>query len=155
CRSSATGRSRSPTSKRSARPWRSALARLSVDETARAAGGRVIAGDPQAEWSGAAIDSRAVSGGEIFFAFAGEKTDGHRFVGDAFARGAAVAVVQQPVEAEGGALIQVDDTFAALHDLTRAVRQRVREKLVGITGSAGKTTTKELLAAILSARFRT
>jgi UDP-N-acetylmuramoyl-tripeptide--D-alanyl-D-alanine ligase len=130
------------------------LARLSVDETARIVGGQVIAGDPRAAWSGAAIDSRAVRGGEIFFAFAGEHTDGHRFVGDAFARGVAVAMVQQPVEAEGGALIQVPDTFAALHDLTRAVRQRLPEKLVGITGSAGKTTTKELLAAILGARFR-
>jgi UDP-N-acetylmuramoyl-tripeptide--D-alanyl-D-alanine ligase len=132
------------------------LARLSVDETARAVGGRVISGDPLASWEGAAIDSRKVSGGELFFAFAGAHTDGHRFVGDAFARGAAAALVQQPVDApSGGAVIEVEDTFKALHDLARTVRARLPRNLVGITGSAGKTTTKELLAAMLATRFRT
>jgi len=133
------------------------LARLSVGEAARAAGGRVTAGDPAAWASGAAIDSRAVRGGELFFAFAGERTDGHRFVPGALARGAAAAVVQEDVpEAPAeGALIRVDDTFKALHDIARHARTRVPEKLVGITGSAGKTTTKELLGAILASRFRT
>src|SRR5262249_37434895 len=111
--------------------------------------------DPQAPVEGAAIDSRAVQGGELFFAFAGAHTDGHRFVGDAFARGAAAAMVQEWVEVpERGALIEVPDTVRALHDLARHVRERVPEKLVGITGSAGKTTTKELLAAMLASRFR-
>jgi UDP-N-acetylmuramoyl-tripeptide--D-alanyl-D-alanine ligase len=131
------------------------LARLSVAEAARAVEGRIAAGDPEPMIEGAAIDSRAVRGGELFFAFAGARTDGHRFVPDALARGAAAAVVQEEISAPPqGALIRVDDTFKALHDLARHVRQRVPEKLVGITGSAGKTTTKELLAAILAARFR-
>ncbi|HEX7183992.1 MAG TPA: UDP-N-acetylmuramoyl-tripeptide--D-alanyl-D-alanine ligase [Thermoanaerobaculia bacterium] len=136
------------------------MARLSVDEVARAVNGEVVAGDPRAECSGAAIDSRAVRGGEVFFAFAGEHTDGHRFVGDALARGAGAAVVDRghertegPAGSQGG-VIEVEDTFRALHDLARAVRERVPEKLAGITGSAGKTTTKELLAAMLAARFR-
>jgi UDP-N-acetylmuramoyl-tripeptide--D-alanyl-D-alanine ligase len=132
------------------------LARLSVAEAARAVSGRVTAGDPGAWIEGAAIDSRAIRGGEVFFAFAGERTDGHRFVPDALARGAAAAVVQEDLPTPpAGALIRVDDTFKALHDLARFARARVPEKLVGITGSAGKTTTKELLAAILSSRFRT
>jgi len=131
------------------------LARLPVAEAARAMTGRIVAGDPEAVIDGAAIDSRAVRGGEIFFAFAGARTDGHRFVPDALARGAAAAVVQQEEVAPSyGALIRVDDTFKALHDLARHVRSRVPERLVGITGSAGKTTTKELLAAILARRFR-
>ncbi|MEA2693587.1 MAG: UDP-N-acetylmuramoyl-tripeptide--D-alanyl-D-alanine ligase [Acidobacteriota bacterium] len=114
-----------------------------------------MTGDPGIVWDGAAIDSRAVGGGEIFFAFAGERTDGHRFVADAFARGAAAAMVQEAMPMpERGALITVPDTFRALHDLTRHLRQRVPQKLVGITGSAGKTTTKELLAAMLAARYR-
>jgi UDP-N-acetylmuramoyl-tripeptide--D-alanyl-D-alanine ligase len=136
------------------------MARCSVAETAAAVGGRVT-GDPGSVWDGAAIDSRAVHGGhggetgELFFAFAGERTDGHRFVADAFARGAAAAMVQEEVAVpERGALITVPDTFRALHDLTRHLRRRVPEKLVGITGSAGKTTTKELLAAMLAARYR-
>lgn len=132
------------------------MARLSVDEAARAVDGRVTAGDPGAWIDGAAIDSRAVRGGEVFFAFKGERTDGHRFVGDALARGAAAAVIQEDVaEPPAGALIRVDDTFQALHDLARHARRRVPRKLVGITGSAGKTTTKEILAALLASRFPT
>jgi len=154
------------------------LASLRASEAASAAGGRVIAGDAQASLRGAAIDSRAVRGGELFFAFAGAHADGHRFVGDAFGRGAAGAVIQDlaaaaaswaPLataapeaavpeaaapELRGRAVIQVADTLAALHDVARAVRQRVPRRLVGITGSAGKTTTKELLAAMLATRYR-
>jgi UDP-N-acetylmuramoyl-tripeptide--D-alanyl-D-alanine ligase len=132
------------------------LARLSVGDAARAVGGRVTAGDPQAMIEGAAIDSRAVRGGEAFFAFGGAHTDGHRFVPDALARGAAAAIVQEDLPPPpAGALIRVDDTFQALHDLARFARTRTPERLVGITGSAGKTTTKELLGAILASRFRT
>jgi len=134
------------------------LARLSVDEVARAVNGRIASGDPAGSCSGAAIDSRAVQGGEVFFAFVGEQTDGHRFLPDAFARGAGAAIVQSGHERslipETSAVIEVADTFQALHDLARHVRQRLPRKLAGITGSAGKTTTKELLAAILAARFR-
>jgi UDP-N-acetylmuramoyl-tripeptide--D-alanyl-D-alanine ligase len=132
------------------------LARLSIGEAARAVGGRVTAGDPDAWIDGAAIDSRAVRGGEVFFAFGGTHTDGHRFVADALARGAAAAVVQEDLPSPpAGALIRVEDTFKALHDLARFVRTRNPERLAGITGSAGKTTTKELLGAILASRFRT
>jgi UDP-N-acetylmuramoyl-tripeptide--D-alanyl-D-alanine ligase len=138
------------------------LARLSVAEVARAVNGRIAQGDPGAQCAGAAIDSRKVGSGEVFFAFAGEQTDGHRFVGDALTRGAGAAVVQRMVQRDNersdspqGAVIEVEDTFQALHDLARTVRGRgVPERLVGITGSAGKTTTKELLAALLGARFR-
>jgi len=131
--------------------------RCRVDEAAVAVAGQVIAGEASSVWDGAAIDSRAVRGGEMFFAFAGARTDGHRFVPDAFARGAAAAMIQETVPAgsvSAGALIRVEDTFRALHDLTRTVRARVPRHLVGITGSAGKTTTKELLAAMLATRFR-
>ncbi|HEX3527358.1 MAG TPA: UDP-N-acetylmuramoyl-tripeptide--D-alanyl-D-alanine ligase [Thermoanaerobaculia bacterium] len=134
------------------------MARLSVAEIARAVNGRLAAGDPGRECSGAAIDSRKVSGGEVFFAFAGAATDGHRFLSDAFARGAGAALVnrghERPSVSGNAAIIEVDDTFQALHDLARHVRQRVPEKLAGITGSAGKTTTKELLGAVLASRFR-
>ena len=132
------------------------MARLSVGEAARAVGGRIVAGGADAMIDGAAIDSRAIRGGEVFFAYKGAQTDGHRFVADALAKGAAAAVVQEDVPAPPtGAVIRVEDTFKALHDLARFVRTRVPEKLVGITGSAGKTTTKELLGAILGSRFRT
>ncbi len=107
-------------------------------------------------FAGAAIDSRKVAGGELFFALAGAHTDGHRFVGDALARGAAAAVVDEPglVAPEGGVLIRVANGYRALHDLTRHLRREVPRRLVGLTGSVGKTTTKELLAAMLGRRFR-
>ena len=131
------------------------MARLSVLKAANAMNGRVTAGNPSAMIDGAAIDSRAVRGGEVFFAFPGSQVDGHRFVPDALARGAAAAVIQEDVPAPpSGALIRVEDTFKALHDLARFIRTRIPEKLVGITGSAGKTTTKELLGAILASRFK-
>ena len=131
------------------------MARLTVEEIARATGGRIVSGDPRSECAGAAIDSRAVKGEEIFFALPGTRTDGHRFVGTAAAQGAGAVVVQEDVSADT-AVIRVDDTLKALQDLARHVRASgVPQKLVGITGSMGKTTTKELLAAMLGARFRT
>ncbi len=131
------------------------MAQGTVNDAALAMEGRVILGDPDRSWSGAALDSRRVTGGELFFALPGERSDGHLFVGQALERGAAAAVVHQEVEAAAGAtLIRVDDTFEALHALARAVRSRLPRKLVAVTGSAGKTTTKELLAAMLGRRFR-
>ena len=126
-----------------------------LGEAATIMGGEMISGSAAAMWRGATLDSRQVNGGELFFALAGERTDGHRFVGQALERGAAAAIVQREMEipADGGA-IRVPDTLEALHSLTREVRTREPRKLVGITGSAGKTTTKEMLAAMLARRFR-
>ena len=117
--------------------------------------GRVISGDPATIWRGAALDSRRLTGGELFFALPGERADGHRFVAAAVAAGAAAAVVARPVEAPPEAtLIRVEDGLSALHRLTRAVRTQMPRRLAAITGSIGKTTTKELLAAMLSRRYR-
>jgi UDP-N-acetylmuramoyl-tripeptide--D-alanyl-D-alanine ligase len=139
------------------------LVRRRIDEAARAMNGTLIAGDGGGSYAGAAIDSRRVAGGELFFALPGERTDGHRFVGAALAAGAAGAVVDRglaeldlPAPAPGGpALLRVADAYRGLHDLTRAVRSTTPRHLVGLTGSVGKTTTKELLAAMLARRFRT
>ncbi len=124
---------------------------------ANAMGGAVVAGDPQTRWRGAAIDSRRVRGGEIFFALPGERVDGHDFVAQAAEQGAAAIVVHRPLPWPSNptcAWIQVDDTFAGLHALCRAVRRQVPQQLVAITGSVGKTTTKEFLAGMLARRFK-
>ena len=114
-----------------------------------------MSGDQNAVWSGAALDSRRVVGGELFFALRGEKTDGHRYVAAALARDAAAVVTEHAVEVdEEATVIQVRSAYQALHALTRHVRLRTPQNLVGVTGSSGKTTTKELLAAMLSRRFR-
>jgi UDP-N-acetylmuramoyl-tripeptide--D-alanyl-D-alanine ligase len=131
------------------------LVRGQVSEAAAVMEGQVISGPPDAPWQGAALDSRKVRGGELFFALAGDRTDGHRFVPQALASGASAAVVSQPVEVcVAAGLIEVEDTFAALHRLTRAVRRRVPRHLVAVTGSVGKTTTKEILATLLARRFK-
>lgn len=110
--------------------------------------------DAGACYRGAAIDSRRVEGGELFFALPGERTDGHRFVAGALAAGAAAAVVRTPVGDAGGPLIRVDDVTEALHDLTRDHRRLLDIRVAAVTGSAGKTTTKDLLALLLGERWR-
>lgn len=110
--------------------------------------------DAGACYRGAAIDSRRVAAGELFFALPGERTDGHRFVPAALTAGAAAAVVRTPVEDAGGPQIRVDDVMEALHDLTREHRRLLDIRVAAVTGSAGKTTTKDLLALLLGERWR-
>jgi UDP-N-acetylmuramoyl-tripeptide--D-alanyl-D-alanine ligase len=107
------------------------------------------------EASGVTFDSRAVGKGDIFFALEGETTDGHGFVADALARGAAAAVVSRDVEGARGTLIRVPDTMKALVDLGRAARARSRARIASVTGSVGKTSTKDALRAMLSAQAPT
>jgi UDP-N-acetylmuramoyl-tripeptide--D-alanyl-D-alanine ligase len=93
----------------------------------------------------------------LFVALAGTQTDGHGFVADAFQRGAAGAVVSHPLPEtpQRAAVIEVEDTLRALHRLARAVRERQRLRVVGITGSVGKTSTKEMAASVAARAFRT
>ena len=106
---------------------------------------------------GYSIDSRTVRQGELFFAVKGERLDGHDYVNVALEKGAAAAVVrkdQQHRYPDESRLLGVDDTLVALQTLATAVRKLWRKPLVGVTGSAGKTTTKEAIAHVLAARFR-
>jgi len=103
------------------------------------------------EATGVTFDSRAVAKGDLFFALSGEIADGHRFVADALARGAAAAVVSRDVEGVQGALVRVPDTMRALVDLGRAGRRRSKARIASVTGSVGKTSTKDALNAMLSA----
>ena len=103
------------------------------------------------------IDSRTIGPGALFFAVKGERLDGHDFVDQALEKGAAAAVVRvdQLHRYPGKArLLAVDDTLVALQTLATAVRKLWGKPLVGVTGSAGKTTTKEAIAHVLSARHR-
>lgn len=98
------------------------------------------------------VDSRTVSRGAMFVALPGERADGHRFVHDALARGAAGALARRGWEGDGS-VIEVDDPATALLQLARREREDLRATVIGITGSTGKTCTKDLTAAVLSARF--
>jgi UDP-N-acetylmuramoyl-tripeptide--D-alanyl-D-alanine ligase len=100
-------------------------------------------------------DSREVKPGGLFFALKGAGNDGHHFIADAVARGAAGVVAERPPEGMVGAeVILVPDTWAALYQLARARLAEAAPIVVGITGSNGKTSTKEMLAAVLATRFK-
>ena len=128
------------------------------DEIARALS-PVAMPEASFEASGVAFDSRAVGKGDLFFALPGETADGHGFVADALARGAAAAVVSRDLpegQAAGqGRLVRVTDTMQALVALGRAGRARSGAKIVSVTGSAGKTSTKDALRVMLSAQAPT
>jgi len=133
---------------------------LSAAEIAAATGGRVMSGNPAQRVERWSIDTRSLQPGDLFVAIRGDRFDGHAFVAAALAAGAAGAVVTAaPVLPEAGKggpaplLIEVADTTRALQDGAREMRRRAGAKVVAITGSAGKTTTKELAAAFLAAKY--
>ena len=133
---------------------------LTAAEIAAATGGRLVSGRPDQRVERWAIDSRSIVPGDLFVAVRGDRFDGHEFVAAALAAGAAGAVVTAtPVLAEAGTagpapiVIEVADTTKALQDGAREVRRRSGATVVAITGSAGKTTTKELTAEFLSAKY--
>jgi len=112
--------------------------------------------DRQAVAQAYSIDSRKIHSGDLFFAVKGERLDGHDFVAEAREKGAVAAVVRKDqltrYPSQTG-LLAVEDTLTALQTLATAVRRLWGKPVVGITGSAGKTTTKEAIARVLSARF--
>jgi len=128
---------------------------LIAAEVAAVTDGRVVSGNGNQRIERWSIDSRSVAAGEMFVAIRGERFDGHDFAQAALERGAAGVVVESS-RTEGlpaGLVIAVDDTTRALQHVAREVRRRSGARVVAITGSAGKTTTKELTASLLSGRF--
>src|SRR5271154_6398903 len=121
--------------------------------------------DPVARVAGVSIDSRTVAAGELFFAIRGPRHDGHDFAGEVLGRGVPAAVVEAArrasyPEAIRGRLFPVEDTLLALQQLAAAVLWTWRDakperRVAAVSGSVGKTTTKEILAALLGTRFRT
>ena len=135
--------------------------RWTVEQVARALGVNAPGAiDPMARLAGVSIDSRTVSRDELFVAIHGPHHDGHDFVVAALEAGAMAGVVAasrtaQFPESVRGRLFEVAGTLEALQQLAHAVRVGWGRRLAAVTGSAGKTTTKEILAALLAARFRT
>lgn len=133
-----------------------AFTALDASLVAAATGGRVTGTSPAARLvplAGVSIDSRTIRRGEVFFAIAGKHFDGHDFLADVKAKGAGAAVVHKDLgEVPGLPLVRVADTTRALGDLARHVRRQGEAPVVAITGSAGKTTTKDLTATLLATR---
>ena len=148
---------------------------LTAGHIAAATGGRILRGSGDDPIGRVSIDSRTLQTGDFFVAIRGERFDGHAFVGDALAKGAAGVMVRDvsvvpdlargrtageaPVAPQAGQarpalVIQVEDTTRALQEIARDIRRRSGVRLAAVTGSAGKTTTKEIAAEFLSARYR-
>lgn len=131
-----------------------------VRDLVEATGGALLTGNLDTAVSKIRLDSRQVEPGDLFVPIIGEKVDGHRFISQVIEAGAAVVLTSEHEAedakmAEGiAAWIRVSDTKNALQDIGRYLRARLTLPLVGVTGSVGKTTTREMIAAALSAKFR-
>jgi UDP-N-acetylmuramoyl-tripeptide--D-alanyl-D-alanine ligase len=133
--------------------------RLTPRLVAEVAAGRMLSGEAERELPGVSIDTRSLKPGELFFAIRGERFDGVDFAAAALRAGAAGVVVPRGRGGELGAsrsdvVVEVDDTVAALQALAHRVRRDSGTTVVAITGSAGKTTTKEVTAEFLATRFQ-
>jgi UDP-N-acetylmuramoyl-tripeptide--D-alanyl-D-alanine ligase len=131
------------------------MPRLTFADLAEMIGGTVLNG-PDLETSSVVIDSREVKPDSVFFAIKGERLDGHQFLGQALqtAKGAVVSRAPEDIPGDKG-IVQVEDTTQALQRLAKSIRERYRFTLIGITGSAGKTTTKEMIATLVATERRT
>ena len=118
-----------------------------VGATSRAGAGGAVVGD-------VVTDSRTLKPGDLFVALRGPRFDGHAFAAEVLERGAVGVIVERGRAAGDAHAIEVEDTLAALQGLAHAVRKAVGTRVIAITGSAGKTTTKEAIAAVLATRYR-
>lgn len=129
---------------------------IRIRDIVEAVNGRLLCGDMETSLRHISIDSRTMKGDDLFVPLIGEKADAHRFLSQAFENGAAASLTSEHdtcPEGITGALIRVEDTKKALQDIGRYIRSRLSLPLVGITGSVGKTTTREMIAAALSAGY--
>lgn len=131
---------------------------IQLDDLLAATGGRLLAPTTVTSFRTAVVDSREVVAGCCFVGLQGERVDGHRYVADAVRAGASVILVEHPVDlpaSEAVARVAVPDTLTALQDLAAWWRARFPTRVVGVTGSTGKTVAKEVVADVLSTTYRT
>lgn len=131
---------------------------MTLENIARACHGTLYLADgvekPEQEASAVVIDSRKVTAGSVFVAVRGERVDGHAFIPGAFEDGAIAAVCEALPEHSSGPCILVQDTLRALKNIGEFYRKQLPAKVVGITGSVGKTSTKEFIAGVLAQKFK-
>ncbi|MEW6726718.1 MAG: UDP-N-acetylmuramoyl-tripeptide--D-alanyl-D-alanine ligase [Bacillota bacterium] len=131
------------------------MLRLSLAEIAAVTGGKILQGEPGLTLDSVSTDSRRIGGGELYVALRGLRFDGHDFVADAAVRGAAAVLIQRDVPLPGEvAAVRVEDTLPALQALARHNRRVCGVPAIAVTGSTGKTTAKDMIAAVLAVRFR-
>ncbi len=132
---------------------------ICVGEIVEITRGVLTRGDPSQRVTGVTVDSRTVAEGDLFCATKGERVDGHDYVLDAFSKGAVASLVSREVDVPPDfspqkAVILVPDTVTALGDLARYYLSSLGAKVIGVTGSVGKTSTKDMIYSVLEKRFR-
>jgi len=127
---------------------------LTIGEIVKTLGGELNNGDLQERVSGISTDTRTIKKGELFVPLKGENFDGHDFIEEAYKKGAAGSLTQKQIEKHRGFknLIHVEDTLKSLHKLAAYYRKKFNVPFVAVTGSSGKTTTKEMISSVLSQR---
>ena len=136
------------------------MGKLTVKEILKAAGGTLLSGNEETEISGIETDSRKAGAGSLFVPVIGERVDGHRFIRQALEAGAAASFTSEEIasdlikENQNKALIHVDNTVRALQAVGSFCRSRLSIPIVGVTGSVGKTTAREMIACALAGGFR-
>ncbi len=124
--------------------------KISARDVASFTDGYILSGDEDTVFTGVSTDSRSISEGDLFVALRGDRFNGHAFIGAAVSQGATGVVTMEDIPRNGTVIISVEDTLQALGDIALGVRNRYETAIVGVTGSTGKTTVKEICASILS-----
>ena len=128
---------------------------MTIEKALKACGGRYCGGgDLSREVGRVVIDSREILPGDLFVAYRGEKVDGHDYISAALDKGAACCLAERVPEGETRGVILVPDVQSALEDIAAAYRDTLSLPIVGITGSVGKTSAKEMISAVLSSRLK-
>jgi len=122
---------------------------ITAREALEACGGELVSGELDTRITGVSTDTRTIKPGDLFFALTGETSDGHKFLADALSKGAIGLVVSRKVETSSLA-IRVEDTLTALGQVAAYYRSKFDPVMIGVTGSVGKTTTKEMIAAVVA-----
>lgn len=127
--------------------------RLTVSEICAAVGGKLLCGSGEGEVTHFITDSREAGPGAMFVAIRGEKVDGHTYIPSVFEKGAAAVFADHEIPPQAGPVVQVEDCCSAMQQAAAYYRSRFDIPIVGVTGSVGKTTAKEMVAQALAARF--
>ncbi|MCM8795883.1 MAG: Mur ligase domain-containing protein, partial [Candidatus Omnitrophica bacterium] len=122
----------------------------------KATGGKLVLGKGDPKITGISIDSRTLKAGEAFIAIKGNNFDGHDFIEEAIKKGAGCIIKERKAKAIKSevCILEVDDTTKALGDIARFWRAQFKIPVIAVTGSSGKTTTKEMIASVLSKKYR-
>ena len=136
--------------------WRIIMLGITVGEIAEATGGKIIFGNKNDKIESIMTDSRKADRSSLFIPFKGERADGHEFIGKAFENGACAALTEKEIGAvDGKSAILVENTQLALGMIAKYYKKKFRVKTVAVTGSVGKTTTKDMLYAVMNMQYCT